>query len=364
MTDSRILKTAAIIVSAFLILTSCGKSETPVDSGSTQTSGSSAAPATPAAPAPGPAAGPVAQPPSGPSGIVAEVDGAQLTETKLEQDYQRMLAIVKQNLPEDKFKEEAPKIKSRLVNDFVVVTLMTNEIAKRGIKASGKEIDTEINKLKSSLKPGTTLEEQLKRNQVTYEQLRKETAFGIKVGKLVKQYGGAKLKPKDKDIKAFYNQNKDKFNLPERVHARHILIAVAKTDDDKVKADKKAKAEDVRAKLVGGADFAQLANMYSDCPSKKYGGDLGTFPRGQMVKAFEDATFSQKVKETGPVVQTDFGYHIIQVMEKFPPGLKPLDAEAKKMIADHLERQNQIAAYKGLIEDLTKKAKIAVYKQY
>lgn len=360
MTISRLFKTAAVTASAFLIFTACGKSEAPVETSSQQAAPGAAAVPAPAAPEQ--AAGPVA--PAGPAGVVAEVDGAQLTETKLEQDYQRMLAIVKQNLPEDKFKEEAPKIKTRLVKDFVVVTVLNNELKKRGVKASDKEIDAEIDKLKSSLKPGTTLEDQLKKNQVTYEQLRKETAFGIKVGKLVKQHGGAKLKPKDKDIKAFYNQNKDKFNLPERVHARHILIAVAKTDDDKAKEEKKAKAEDVRGKLVGGADFAQLANLYSDCPSKKYGGDLGTFARGQMVKPFEDAAFSQKLKETGPVVQTDFGYHIIQVMEKFPQGLKPLDAESKKMIAGYLERQNQIASYKGLIEDLTKKAKIAVYKQY
>lgn len=360
MTDCKIFKTAALIISAFLIITGCGKSETPVDSGTSQP----AAPSAAAPAAPEQATGQPAPGFSPPAGIVAEVDGAQLTEAKLEQDYQKMLAIVKQNLPEDKYKEEAPKVKSRLVKDFIVITLMTNEINKRGIKASDKEIDAEINRLKSALKPGTTLEDQLKKNQVTYEQLRKETAFGIKVGKLVKQYGGAKLKPKDKDIKAFYKQNKDKFNLPERVHARHILIAVSKTDDDNAKAQKKAKADDVRAKLASGADFAQLANLFSDCPSKKYGGDLGTFPRGQMVKAFEDAAFSQKVKEIGPVVQTDFGYHVIQVMEKFPPGLKPLDPEAKKMIADHLERQNQITAYKGLIEGLTKKAKIVVYKQF
>lgn len=362
MTISRTLITAAAVISAFFIFTSCGKSEAPVDSATPQTTASSAAPAAPAAPAP--PEGPVAQAPQGPPGIVVEVDGTQFTETNLEQDYQKMYAILKQNLPEDKFKEEAPKIKARIVKDFVIVTVLNNEMKKRGIKASEKEIDAEINRLKSTLKPGTTLEEQLKKNQTTYEQLRKETTFGIKVGKLVKQYGGAKLKPKDKDIKAFYNKNKEKFNLPERVHARHILIAVAKTDNDTAKAEKKAKAEDVRAKLAGGADFAQLANLYSDCPSKRNGGDLGTFPRGQMVKPFEDAAFSQKVKETGPVIQTDFGYHIVQVLEKIAPGVKPLDAESKKMIAGYLERQNQINAYKSLIEDLTKKAKIAVYKQY
>lgn len=359
MTVNRFFKTAAAVASALFIFTACGKSEAPVDTSSQQNAPAAAAPA-----APEPATGPVAPGFSPPPGIVAEVDGAQLTEAKLEQDYRRMRAMVKQNLPEDKFKEEEPKIKARLVKDFIVVTMLNNETKKRNIKASDKEIDTEINKLKASLKPGVTIEDQLKKNNVTSKQLRQDTAFGIRVSKLVKQYGGAGLKPKDKDIKAFYNQNKEKFNLPERVHARHILIAVAKTDDDKAKAEKKARADDVRAKLVGGADFAQLANLYSDCPSKKFGGDLGTFPRGQMVRAFEDAAFSQGVKEIGLVVQTDFGYHIIQVLEKSPPGVKPLDAEARKLISEHLERQNQINAYKNLLEDLRKRANIVVYKQF
>lgn len=356
--NSRIFKAAALIASALLVFTACGKSEAPVDSGTKES-----APAA-SAPAPEQATGQPAPGFSPPAGIVAEVDGAQLTEAKLEQDYQKMYAMLKQKLPEDKFKEEAPKIRTRLVSDFVMVTLLNNEIKKKGIKASDKEIETEINNLRAVMKPGTTLEEQLKKSNATYEQLKQDTAFGIKVSKLVKQYGGAKLKPKDKDIKAFYKQNVDKFNLPERIHARHILIAVAKTDDDKARTEKKAKADDVRAKLVGGADFAALANLYSDCPSKKFGGDLGTFPRGQMVKTFEDAAFSQKVKEIGPVVQTDFGYHIIQVLEKFPAGVKPFDAEAKKMISAHLERQNQINAYKELLQDLRKKANVAIYKQY
>ncbi len=361
---SRTLKILAVLASIILAASACSKTETPSDTGAQQNAPGVSAPAAAAPAAPEQATGPLAPGFSPPAGIVAEVDGKQLTEAKLEQDYQRMYGLLKQKLPEDKFKEEAPKIKSRLVTDFIMVTLLGNEIAKRNIKASDKEVETEINNLKASLKPGATIEEQLKKSNATYEQLKQDTAFGIKVSKLVKQYGGAKLKPKDKDIKAFYNQNRDKFNLPERVHARHILISVAKTDDDKAKAEKKAKAEDVRAKLVGGADFAQLANLFSDCPSKKYGGDLGTFPRGQMVKAFEDAAFSQNVKDIGPVVQTDFGYHVIQVLEKFPAGMKPLDAEAKKMISQHLERQNQISAYQKLLQQLRDKAKIAVYKQY
>ena len=104
-----------------------------------------------------------------------------------------------------------------------------------------------------------------------------------------------------------------------------------------------------------------MATKNSDCPSKQNGGDLGTFSRGQMVKPFEDAAFSQKTKEIGPVVETDFGFHIIQVLEHQSAQVAKLDAAAKKQISDFLERQKQQAAFEGLVKRLKAGANILVY---
>ena len=110
-----------------------------------------------------------------------------------------------------------------------------------------------------------------------------------------------------------YDDNKELFIVPEKVKARHILIQVQPEDGEEEKASKREKAADLRERIVKGDDFAALAVVASECPSKARGGDLGMFTRGQMVPSFEEAAFSQEVGEIGPVVETDYGFHVIQV---------------------------------------------------
>ena len=184
--------------------------------------------------------------------------------------------------------------------------------------------------MKTQLPAGMTMDELLKKNKIDPAKMREEIGMNIRINKLVMQELGGKVKITDKEISDFYKKNQDKFKKPESVHARHLLVAKVPGDTDKIKAEKKAKAEELRKQLVAGADFADLAKKNSDCPSKQNGGDLGTFARGQMVKPFEDAAFSQEKNAIGPVVETDFGFHIIQVLEHQSPQIAKLDGGNEK----------------------------------
>ena len=89
-----------------------------------------------------------------------------------------------------------------------------------------------------------------------------------------------------------------------KAHARHILV------------DSKEQCESLISDIEGGADFADLAAKHSQCPSGKQGGDLGEFGRGQMVPEFDEVVFSGDLgKPLGPV-QTQFGYHVIEVVSR------------------------------------------------
>ncbi len=245
-----------------------------------------------------------------------------------------------------------------MIDEFVVRNLLTNEVEKRKITASDKEIKAALDQIKSTLPPEEKLETFMKENNISKEHI----ALGIKVSKLVKQEAGNKAKPTQKEISKFYEENKDKFVIPQGVHVRHILIAFAEGDDEKVKAEKKAKIEDLRNQIVGGADFAELARKNSDCPSKDNGGDLGVIRKGQTVTPFEDAAFSQKNNTVGPIVATEYGYHVIQVLGTNQQKTAPLE-EVKGKISSYLEQQKQASVFNALLKKLRDKAKITVYEK-
>lgn len=103
--------------------------------------------------------------------------------------------------------------------------------------------------------------------------------------------------------------------MPDQIRASHILLMYAgssRSSATRSKSEAQAQIESLKLELDGGGDFAALARTHSDCPSSSKGGDLGTFGRGQMVGPFENAAFALQVGQTSGVVETDFGYHLIQ----------------------------------------------------
>jgi peptidyl-prolyl cis-trans isomerase D len=134
-------------------------------------------------------------------------------------------------------------------------------------------------------------------------------------------------------IERYYNENVDQFTTPEQVHAEHILLKTEGKDDAAVKKQ----AEQILAQAKSGANFEDLAKKYSeDDASKAKGGDLDYFGRGQMVKEFDEAAFAAKPGDIVGPVKTQFGYHIIKVLDHRQAQTKPL-SEVRSQIEDQLK---------------------------
>src|SRR5579863_4792168 len=146
------------------------------------------------------------------------------------------------------------------------------------------------------------------------------------------------ISPTEAELKRAYANEKDKFRTQERVKARHILL---KTTDKSPAEDAKlkAKAEELLKQIKGGADFADLARKNSEDPgSAKKGGDLDWIVRGQTVKPFEETAFSLKPGELSGVIKTDYGYHIIQVLDHQQAHQQTFE-EAKAQLTDEYRKQ-------------------------
>jgi peptidyl-prolyl cis-trans isomerase C len=328
--------------------------------------------ATPAAvPAAVPEAAPVAALPAGQpgvsekkadaAGVAVEVDGAKMTKAQLNAEVLKKLAMLKGQIPAESIEQAKAEIRKSLVEEFVMRTLLSKEIAAKKVTASDKEVSAVMEGMKADLPAGMTMDELIKKNKIDIAKMREDIGMNIKLNKLIDQTMGGKIQITDKEASDFYDKNKDKFTKPETVHARHILVSKVQGDTEKGLTEKKAKAEDLRKKLLGGADFADLAAKNSDCPSKQAGGDLGTFTRGQMVKPFEDAAFSQEKNAIGPVVETDFGFHIIQVLDHQASHVVKLDAETKQGLKAYLESEKRKTAFEGMVKGLKAAANIVVY---
>lgn len=288
-----------------------------------------------------------------------EVNGVKFTNGQVDGEVARNIEGLSRNLTPDRLEKMMPEVRKEVVEDFINRTILNQEAKKLKLEASEKEIDDAIGKVTAGLPQGATIEDLLSKMHMTEKDFRDRVALSVKMNKLMLSLPQGNVKPGEKEITAYYEANKDKFKAPESVHARHILVGTDSRDDEKALSVKKAKAEMLRSKLLAGADFADLAKN-SDCPSKNNGGDLGEFSRGQMVKSFEDAAFSQKVNEIGPVVKTDFGFHVIQVLAHTEAKAIALDKKVSEEIGAFLQRQKQQESFANMLKKLRAKATIII----
>ena len=291
--------------------------------------------------------------------IVAQVDGDKLTYAEAIKTVKRLLSA--QGAPADQVemivKQVAPQALPEIADRFVTTSLLKAEAEKKGFSATAADIDEAISNIVARLPEGMAFSDMLDKMGTTMEDARKEISEGLVINKFLEDVTkGAKVA--EEAIKKFYEENAQYFETKEQVEASHILIKVDETNETG-KAAAKAKAEELRAQILAGTNFADLAAAHSDCPSKAQGGSLGSFGRGQMVKPFEDAAFALGTNEVSEVVETQVGFHVIKVTGKTPAGKTPLE-EVRDQIAEHLSGEDKGKKVTDLIDALKSKAKVFI----
>jgi peptidyl-prolyl cis-trans isomerase C len=313
-----------------------------------------AAAATPGAPAPPPA--PALKPVAAvlPE-TCARVNGEAISKTEFEGAIQEVESQEGRPVPAD----QRDRVLRGVLDNMVAFKLLSQEARQHHVVVSDAEIDAQIAGMKKQFPTEQAFQQTLKAQHMTVEKLRDTARSNLVVRKLLQDEVMSKIEIKPSDISAFYEKNPDKFQQPEAVHAAHILVIVPAQSDPAAKAALKARAMEALQAARAGKDFGALARQYSQDGSAQHGGDLGFFPRGQMVPAFEKVAFSLKPGEISDLVETQFGYHIIKVIEKRPGGTVPF-AQAAPQIQQFLENQAQSDRGKAYVESLRAKSKVEI----
>jgi parvulin-like peptidyl-prolyl isomerase len=303
-------------------------------------------------------------------GVVAKVNGVELRSDYIRFRVNLDLRRIGQNLNA----QQKAKIAQAIIDKEIVRELMYQEGQAKGSGVSSETIEKEMKEFKKTYGSEDEFQQALKQRGISEDELKK----GIEVDLIAKNLLDDRIKGKvhitDTQVKKFYEDKKESFHRPESFRARHIFVpyvpfdVVENTPPEEMKekageyrAASKKKIDEVYGKVKAGGNFPELAKEYSDdAGSAVKGGDLDFMYKGVFDPMFDKAVADLKVGETSSIVETEFGYHIIQLMETKPADYAPF-ADVKESIQKHLfmtEAQKLVGRY---IEALRKKADIIVY---
>jgi peptidyl-prolyl cis-trans isomerase C len=332
-----------LVVVLLVIAAACNRSAVPPPEGSS----------TAAAPAASEPAKPV---PAVIPDVVARVNGETVTKV----EFDDAVAAVEQRNQGPVPADQRDRVLRGVLDQLVGIKLLTQEAAARKIAVPEADIEAQLTQMRQQFPSEEVFSQALKQQNKTVDMLKAEARSSLAIQKMLEATLAGKIAVTPQQAQDFYDKNPDQFKRPEQVRASHILITVQQGADVAAKAAAKRKAEGVLKQVKAGSDFASLAKANSQDPGSAInGGDLGFFQRGQMVPPFDQAAFTMKPGSTSELVETQFGYHIIRVVEKKEAGTVSLD-EVRPQLEQYLQNLNRQREMQAFVDGLKAKGKVEI----
>ena len=250
-------------------------------------------------------------------------------------------------------------LSGKILESMINAELLYQKSQEAGFAVSDEEVADEFDAMTSRYPSKEQFLETIAKQGITEEILKKQMAQNLSIKKYVDEKIVNEIVIPDEDKTKYYEEHKDDFTHDEQVAARHIVVRAGEGDAADSLARKKAMLEGLHERLVAGEDFAAMAVEYSEGPSASKGGDIGYITRGQVVEPFAETAFSLDVNEISKVIQTSFGFHIIQVYDKRPAGT-PSFEEVEDGIEETLRRPLISEHIDSLVQELRAAADIKI----
>ena len=304
--------------------------------------------------------------------VYATVGDEKITKADMDEEMKATIDQLKQQYGDDyanneKIKDQLKQMKVQYLNAMVNEKLMLKNAESVGVTPTDDELneyaDKQIEQLKQAYPDDAQLQQVLEANGFTEDSYKDYAKKQYKLQK-VQEAITADVEVTDDDAKAYYDENKDsQYTVGAGANAAHILIA-EKGSDGNIDFDASlAKANEVKAKLDAGADFAQLASEYGTDGTKDKGGDLG-FVAYNQANYDQDFLAGFKQLSEGQIsdpVKSQFGYHIIKATGIKDEVVTPFD-DVKEQIKSQLLQQKQSEAFNTKISEWKDASKVKTYE--
>ena len=291
-------------------------------------------------------------------GTAARVNGAEISNETLERSFEEYLRERGENIGAIRNPDRVKEMKRETLDLLIDQELAWQGAEKAGVLATPEEVDQALAEMQGQFHSREAFLTRLATEGYTEAGYREHIRRLESARKYLDRVADA-VQADDAKMHAFYVDNPDKFRMPEQVRARHILLRVAPDADDATVGAARQRLETLRARLDAGADFATLAQEYSEDDTAAQGGDLGFFSRGQMFAPFEAAAFALEPGQVSQVVRSPFGLHLIRVEEHRPAQTVP-EEQARAQIRAYLQASGAEDAVAAELRRLRANAKIEV----
>ena len=289
--------------------------------------------------------------------MALKVNGVEISGAAVRFELDRLVKFYSEYMSPEQIKAQMGLLRKKACEQAIGARLLVEEANRLNVPVPADDIETRLKTMVDQAGGEAAFNRLLQKQNLTRDMLRKSIEQGRRVDMLVERIAAGAPAPEEAEILAHYEAHRKEYRKADLVQARHILVK----PDSKSRQDRQvamSKIAEIRKRIADGAEFADQAAAFSDCPSgRKTGGSLGWLSRGMTVPAFDAAVFSMQVGQLSEVIETPLGLHIIQKTAAEAGGDMRLD-EARDKIREflmHAARGEAISAY---VADLKKKAVI------
>ncbi len=290
-------------------------------------------------------------------GAAARVNGVEISNFRLERHFEDYLKNQRRNVSSMIHPRVYKKLKREALDQLIERDVLWQAAKAGSVAVDDAELQAALAQMQAQLKDRAAWSRRLAHAGFDERSFAEYVRQDLMGAKYLLRSSSDVAPVSDDEVAAFYRANLHRYQQPETVRARHILIKATPGAASDVRAAARERIDALVLQLRAGADFADLARRYSEDNSAAAGGDLGEVPRGRTVKPFEEALFALQPGQVSDVVPTQFGFHLIRQEGLTPASTRSLE-EAAESIRARLLADKRTAAAREVVARLKSEARI------